>query len=83
MSSSQLDSILRAQIGRTLDDTDLGTLGDKYEGKVRDNYTAGDERIIVVTDRLSTFDVVVGSSREDDGRGAIYVFEGSVLGGLR
>lgn len=61
MSSSQLDSILRAQLGRTLDDTDLGTLGDKYEGKVRDNYTAGDKRTIVVTDRLSTFDVVVGT----------------------
>jgi phosphoribosylaminoimidazole-succinocarboxamide synthase len=61
MTSSKLDEILRAQLSRTLDATDLSGLGDKYEGKVRDNYTRDGERIIVVTDRLSTFDVVVGT----------------------
>jgi phosphoribosylaminoimidazole-succinocarboxamide synthase len=61
MSSGRLDDVLRAQLGRTLDKTDFPSLGDKYEGKVRDNYTRGDRRIIMVTDRISTFDVVVGS----------------------
>jgi hypothetical protein len=45
----------------TLDETDLDVLGDKYEGKVRDNYTAGGKRYIVVTDRISAFDRVLGT----------------------
>lgn len=61
MSNSRLDEILQAQLGRTLDGTDLRGLGVKYEGKVRDNYTLDSQRTIVVTDRLSTFDVVVGT----------------------
>jgi phosphoribosylaminoimidazole-succinocarboxamide synthase len=61
MSSGRLDEIIHAQLTRTLDGTDLRGLGDKYEGKVRDNYTLDGQRTIVVTDRLSTFDVVVGT----------------------
>lgn len=46
----------------TLDATSLDFLGAKYEGKVRDNYTTRDgRRFIVVTDRVSTFDRVVGT----------------------
>ncbi len=42
--------------------TDFPTLGVKYEGKVRDNYTtAKGHRIIVVTDRISAFDRVLGT----------------------
>jgi phosphoribosylaminoimidazole-succinocarboxamide synthase len=42
--------------------TDLGRLGVKYEGKVRDNYTTPDgRRFIVVTDRISAFDRVLGA----------------------
>jgi phosphoribosylaminoimidazole-succinocarboxamide synthase len=63
-----LDAILRAQLGKTLDKTDFhairgrGALG-RYDGKVRDCYLdpARGERIIVVTDRLSAFDAVVGT----------------------
>jgi len=45
-----------------LEGTDLGFLGDKYEGKVRDNYTTKDgRRFIVVTDRISAFDRVLGT----------------------
>ncbi len=33
---------LRAALGKTLDHTDLPALGEKYEGKVRDNYSRGD-----------------------------------------
>ena len=36
-------------------------IGKRYEGKVRDNYTVNDKRIIVVTDRISAFDVVLGT----------------------
>jgi phosphoribosylaminoimidazole-succinocarboxamide synthase len=61
MDDARLDEIIRSQLDRTLGETDFPGLGDKYEGKVRDNYTRGDERIIVVSDRLSTFDVVVGT----------------------
>lgn len=53
--------LLRDQCERTLDHTDLPELGTKEEGKVRDCYVAGDRRSIVVTDRVSTFDVVVGT----------------------
>src|SRR3954468_5030980 len=52
---------IRAQLAKTLEATDLGALGAKYEGKVRDCYTKGDRRTIVVTDRLSAFDVVLGT----------------------
>lgn len=50
---------IKAQIPNCLDGTDFPTLGEKYEGKVRDNYTKGDKRFIIVTDRLSAFDRIV------------------------
>ncbi len=56
----------------TLDETDLDVLGFKYEGKVRDNYTAGGKRYLVVTDRISAFDRVLGT----------LPFKGQVLNGL-
>ncbi len=55
------DDILRQALSRTLDATSFEGLGTKYEGKVRDNYTRGDERFIVVTDRISAFDRVLGT----------------------
>ena len=56
------DEILRSALSRTLERTDLDALGVKYEGKVRDNYTTGDgRRFIVVTDRISAFDRVLGT----------------------
>lgn len=54
--------ILREALSKTLDTTSLSELGPKYEGKVRDNYVRGDgRRIIVVTDRISAFDRVLGT----------------------
>jgi phosphoribosylaminoimidazole-succinocarboxamide synthase len=41
--------------------TDFRSLGEKYEGKVRDNYARGGRRFIVVTDRISAFDRVLGT----------------------
>jgi phosphoribosylaminoimidazole-succinocarboxamide synthase len=55
------DATLRAALSRTLDRTDFPALGAKYEGKVRDNYTAGGRRFIVVSDRISAFDRVLGT----------------------
>lgn len=61
------DQILRAQLGQTLDATPFRTIGGaplaRYDGKVRDCFIdpAARERIIIVTDRLSAFDAVVGT----------------------
>src|SRR3990172_7954820 len=53
---------IRKGLALTLDHTDLDALGKKYEGKVRDNYSTKDgRRIIVVTDRISAFDRVLGT----------------------
>ncbi|HIH42924.1 TPA: phosphoribosylaminoimidazolesuccinocarboxamide synthase [Candidatus Woesearchaeota archaeon] len=50
---------LKEQLKHTLDTTDFPRLGKKYEGKVRDNYTHGNKRIIITTDRISAFDRVL------------------------
>ena len=54
-------TLLREQCERTLATTDFAGLGTRIEGKVRDSYVAGKRRFIVVTDRVSCFDRVVGS----------------------
>jgi phosphoribosylaminoimidazole-succinocarboxamide synthase len=62
MMDKSLDTTLRGQLERPLARTDFPGLGEKYEGKVRDCYiTADGRRIIVVTDRVSAFDVVLGT----------------------
>ena len=64
---TDLDPQLRAQLRSTLDATPWQTIGgqrlERYDGKVRDCYIDRErgERIIVVTDRLSAFDAVVGT----------------------
>lgn len=55
------ESLLRALCAQTLVRTDLQGIGAREEGKVRDNYMAAGRRTIVVTDRVSCFDVVVGT----------------------
>jgi len=55
-------SLLQDQCARTLEQTDLSGKGvERIGGKVRDNYKKGDRRAIVVTDRVSAFDVVIGT----------------------
>jgi phosphoribosylaminoimidazole-succinocarboxamide synthase len=54
-------AVLQAALPHCLAATDFPGLGAKYEGKVRDNYTRGDRRYVVVTDRISAFDRVLGS----------------------
>ena len=53
--------LLVEQCSRTLEHTDFAGLGPRVEGKVRDSYLGGDRRTIVVTDRVSCFDRVVGT----------------------
>lgn len=53
--------ILTEGLRKTLDGTHFETLGRYYEGKVRDNYTKDGKRTIVVTDRISAFDRVLGT----------------------
>lgn len=54
--------LIRRGLGLVLEGTRLPHLGARYEGKVRDNYSLGDgRRVIVVTDRVSAFDRVLGT----------------------
>jgi phosphoribosylaminoimidazole-succinocarboxamide synthase len=50
----------------------FNALGERYSGKVRENFTRNDERIIIVTDRVSAFDVVLGT----------IPFKGQILNGM-
>ena len=55
-------SLIRQALSHPLDHSDFPRLGKKYEGKVRDNYSTTDgRRVIVVTDRISAFDRVLGT----------------------
>ncbi len=50
---------IQAQLPFCLEETDFPTLGEKYIGKVRDNYTSGNKRYLISSDRLSAFDRVI------------------------
>jgi len=54
-------TLLRDLCAHTLERTQLQGLGIRREGKVRDSYLGEKRRTIVVTDRVSCFDVVVGT----------------------
>ncbi len=55
------EEILRQGLSKTLNGTNFEGLGERYEGKVRDNYTLNGKRTIIVTDRISAFDRVLGT----------------------
>lgn len=55
------DDVIKQHLDKTLDRTSFEGLGARYEGKVRDNYSKGDRRFIVVTDRISAFDRILGT----------------------
>jgi len=63
---------IAAQIPHVLKGTNFSNLGERYEGKVRDNYTSGDQRILITSDRLSAFDRII----------ALIPFKGQVLNQL-
>ena len=52
---------IRKMLSKTLDKVDLSGLGALYRGKVRDCYVQGQRRYLIVTDRVSAFDVVLGT----------------------
>jgi phosphoribosylaminoimidazole-succinocarboxamide synthase len=54
-------NVLLEQLRHPLEKTDLPALGKRFEGKVRDSYVGGGRRFIVVTDRISAFDRVLGT----------------------
>jgi phosphoribosylaminoimidazole-succinocarboxamide synthase len=55
------EAVIRTQLDNTLGDTNLPELGEKYEGKVRDCYVRDGRRTLIATDRISAFDVVLGT----------------------
>ncbi len=65
-------SMIAAQIPYVLKGTNFKNMGTRYEGKVRDNYTQEDRRILVTTDRLSAFDQII----------ALVPFKGAVLNAM-
>jgi phosphoribosylaminoimidazole-succinocarboxamide synthase len=54
-------SLLEELCSKTLAEPDFDGLGEHHPGKVRDSYVKGDRRTIIVSDRVSCFDVVVGT----------------------
>jgi phosphoribosylaminoimidazole-succinocarboxamide synthase len=55
------DERIRAELGNTLEETDFKGLGERQVGKVRDSYKQADKRVIIVSDRISAFDCVLGT----------------------
>ncbi len=53
------DAEIKNQLPHVLAATHFDFLGQRYEGKVRDNYSSNGTRYIITSDRLSAFDVVV------------------------
>lgn len=49
-------ALIAKQLPFCLKETNFGSFGQLYRGKVRDNYIQGKRRILVATDRLSAFD---------------------------
>lgn len=48
--------------------TDFAEIGPRHQGKVRDIYDLGDRLLLVATDRISAFDVVMADPIPDKGR---------------
>jgi phosphoribosylaminoimidazole-succinocarboxamide synthase len=59
MNLEGLQKEIRKQIGKTYLSTNLDDFGEKASGKVRDLYVYDDDIILVTTDRISAFDVVL------------------------
>lgn len=51
--------IIKKQLPFCLQSTNFLSLGQKYTGKVRDNYIQGNKRIMIATDKLSAFDRII------------------------
>ena len=60
--------VAASSVTRVIQETHLGTLKPLARGKVRDIYDLGDKLLIVATDRLSAFDVILPTPIPDKGR---------------
>jgi phosphoribosylaminoimidazole-succinocarboxamide synthase len=54
-------ALLQDLCSSTLDATDFPELGDRHTGKVRESYVKDGRRTLIVSDRVSCFDIVVGT----------------------
>ena len=54
--------LIEDQLDHTLQNTEYTDLGERYEGKVRDNYRQNGRRILITTDRISAFDHVLAQT---------------------
>jgi phosphoribosylaminoimidazole-succinocarboxamide synthase len=54
-------SFIKEQLNHTLNKFDADNLGEHYKGKVRDNFYMDDKILMVTSDRISAFDVVLGT----------------------
>ncbi len=54
-------SFIKEQLNHTLNNFDADNLGEHYKGKVRDNFYMDDKILMVTSDRISAFDVVLGT----------------------
>jgi len=59
MSTKKLRELIRKQIAHTYLETDLKGYGERKSGKVRDLYSYDDKIMIVTSDRISSFDVIL------------------------
>jgi phosphoribosylaminoimidazole-succinocarboxamide synthase len=55
------EAMIRGQLTNVLESTDVKGLGTLQRGKVRDSYVQGRRRVLVVSDRISAFDRVLGT----------------------
>ena len=53
--------MIEAQCSQTLEGTDFPSLGVRHQGKVRDSYVRDRRRTLIASDRVSAFDVVLGT----------------------
>ena len=61
MRANNIEEIIKKQLDKTLKETNFPSLGKLYKGKVRDNYSKGEQRVIIATDRISSFDRVIST----------------------
>lgn len=57
---SEMRELIKDNLSRTLERTEF-SFGQRVAGKVRDSYVVGDQRILVVSDRISAFDHILGT----------------------
>ena len=62
------DTVIRKALANVLDQIEVPGLGKPHRGKVRDSYVLDGRRILITTDRISAFDVVMAEPVPDKGR---------------